>query len=246
VNADDLGRSPGVNQGIAEAHRKGIVTSATLLVNAPAAEDAADVARQNPGLGIGLHLAFTGLRSTLGLRAIPSLLTAEGLLPPKPEALARVKPEHVLLEARAQLARFRDILGRLPTHFDTHHHAHRLPVVLEAVMVLSWETGLPVRSASAEVQAQLRREGRPTTDRFREDFFGPGATVEGLCSIIDHLEAGTTELMCHPAVVDDALRHGSSYAEPRAAELKALCSVEARHALQASGVKLVDYSALSQ
>lgn len=228
-----------------QAHRSGIVTSATLLVNAPGAEEAAELAPRNPGLGIGLHLAFTRLRSTLGLRAIPSLLTAEGLLPPKPEGLARAKPEHILLEARAQLRRFREILGRLPTHFDTHHHAHRLPAVLEAVVVLAWETGLPVRCASPEVQAQLRREGLLTTDRFREDFFGPGATTEGLCQMIDSLEAGDTELMCHPAVVDDMLRQGSSYAEPRAAELKALTSVEARHALQASGVKLVDFTALT-
>jgi len=203
------------------------------------------VARENPGLGIGLHLAFTGLRSTLGMRAIPSLMTAEGLLPPRPEGLARAKPEHILLEARAQLRRFREILDRLPTHFDTHHHAHRLPVVLEAVLVLAWETGLPVRGASPEVQAQLRREGLRTTDRFREDFFGPGATTEGLCRIIGELEVGATELMCHPAVVDDLLRQGSSYAEPRAAELRALTSVEARHALQASGVKLVDFTALT-
>jgi len=228
-----------------EAHRRGVVTSATLLVNAPAAEEAAQVARENPGLGIGLHLAFTGLRSTLGPRAIPSLLTADGLLPPGPEGLARAKPEHVLLEARAQLRRFREILGRPPTHFDSHHHAHRLPVVLEAVLVLAWETGLPVRAASAEVHAQLRREGIRTTDRFREDFFGPTATVETLCRVIDEVGPGTTELMCHPGVVDDLLRQGSSYAQPRAAELVALTSAEARQTLQATGVKLVDFTALS-
>jgi predicted glycoside hydrolase/deacetylase ChbG (UPF0249 family) len=185
------------------------------------------------------------MRPTLGPRAIPSLLTAEDLLPTKPEGLVRAKPEHVLLEARAQLRRFREILGRLPTHFDTHHHAHRLPVVLEALLVLAWETGRPIRAASPEVQAQLRREGIPTTDRFREDFFGPAATVDTLRRIIDEAEPGTTELMCHPAYVDDLLRQGSSYSEPRAAELKALVAVEVRHALQASGVKLTDFTSLS-
>lgn len=214
-------------------------------MNGPAAEDAAEIAQNHPTLGIGLHLAFTGMRATLGPRAIPSLMTAEDRLPAKPEDLGRAKPEHVLLEARAQLRRFREILGRLPTHLDTHHHAHRLPVVLEAVVVLAWETGLPVRGASGEVQAQLRRERIPTTDRFREDFFGPSATVETLRRIIDEAEPGTTELMCHPALVDDLLRQGSSYSEPRAAELKALVSVEARHALQAAGVKLVDFTSLS-
>lgn len=112
-------------------------------------------------------------------------------------------------------------------------------------MVLAWETGLPVRCASLEMKAQLRREGLRTTDRFREDFFGPLATTEGLCRIVGELDVGDTELMCHPAVVDDELRQGSSYSEPRAAELRALSSVEARHALQASGVKLVDFTALT-
>lgn len=214
-------------------------------MNGPAAEDAAEIAQGYPGLGIGLHLAFTGMPATLGPRAIPSLMTAEDLLPPKPDGLGRAKPEHVLLEARAQLRRFRDILGRLPTHLDTHHHAHRLPVILEAVLVLAWETGLPVRAASPDVHAQLRREGIPTTDLFREDFFGPTATVETLRRVIDEVEPGTTELMCHPALVDDLLRQGSSYSEPRAAELKALVSVEVRHALQATGVKLVDFSSLT-
>ena len=120
-----------------------------------------------------------------------------------------------------------------------------MPVVLEAVLVLAWETGLPVRAASPEVHAQLRRERIPTTDRFREDFFGPAATVETLRRVIDEAEPGTTELMCHPALVDDLLRQGSSYSEPREAELKALVSVEVRHALQATGVKLVDFTSLS-
>ena len=183
--------------------------------------------------------------STLGPRVIPSLLTAEGLLPARPEGLGGAKPEHLLLEARAQLRRFREILGRLPTHFDSHHHSHRLPAVLETVLVLAWETGLPVRGASPEVRAALQREGIPTTESFSEEFFGPAATVEILCRIIGDVGPGTTELMCHPAVVDDLLRQGSSYAEPRAAELLALTSVDARHTLRAAGVKLIDYTALS-
>jgi len=167
------------------------------------------------------------------------------LLPAKPDGLGGARPEHLLLEARAQLRRFREILGRLPTHFDSHHHSHRLPAVLEAVLVLAWETGLPVRGASPEVRAQLHREGIRTTDRFCEEFFGPAATVEILCRIIGGVETGTTELMCHPAVVDDLLRQGSGYAEPRAAELQALTSADARHTLRAAGVKLIDFTALS-
>lgn len=214
------------------------------MVNGPAAEEAPEIARDNPELGIGLHVAFTGLRSSLGPRAIPSLLDAEGLLPARPDGLVRARPEHLLAEARAQFRRFRELLGRLPTHFDSHHHAHRLPAVLEALLVLAWETGLPVRAASPEVQARLRLEGLRTTDAFRDEFFGAAATPETLCRVIGDVGPGVTELMCHPAEVDDALRQASSYAEPRSAELAALTGAEARQTLQATGVRLVDFTAV--
>src|SRR5258706_4403995 len=56
VNADDFGLSVGVNRGIIEAHERGIVTSASLMVRPPAAPEAAAYARRNLGLGVGLHL----------------------------------------------------------------------------------------------------------------------------------------------------------------------------------------------
>jgi len=244
VNADDLGRTSGINHGIFDAHRRGIVTSASLMVNYTGAAEAASLAREHPQLGIGLHLALTGGLSTLPPSQLSSLADAAGVLPPKPEGLATARPNEVLAEARAQLRLFRAIMGREPTHIDTHHHSHRLASVLEAVVTLAWETGLPVRSASVEVRSRLRREGIPTTDHFVEEFFGPAATLEGLVRILGRLELGTTELMCHPAVVDDALKSGSSYAEPRARELDALTHPEPRAVIQAAGIRLVHFGAL--
>jgi hypothetical protein len=145
-------------------------------VNAPAAEEVANLTRDNPGLGIGLHLAFTGFRSTLGLRAIPSLLTAEGVLPAQPDGLARAKPEHVLLEARAQLARFRDLLRRRPTHWT--------PIITRtgcrSSSRPSWRwhgDGLPC-AAFAEVQSPALRGRAPHHGPPARTFFGPGAAAE--------------------------------------------------------------------
>jgi predicted glycoside hydrolase/deacetylase ChbG (UPF0249 family) len=135
-------------------------------------------------------------------------------------------------------------VGRLPTHFDSHHHSHRLPAVLDALVALARRTGRPVRNGSPEMAERFRREGIKTTDHFREEFYDEGVSVETLIAVIESLPAGTTELMCHPAEVDDELRSGSGYAEPRSRELVALTSPAVRSALERTGVDLVHFGAL--
>ena len=218
VNADDLGRTAGINQGIVDAHRRGVVTSATLMVNFPYAAAVPALSAANPGLGVGLHVALNGLTGA--------------------------SSREVLDEARAQLARFRTIMKRDPTHFDSHHHSHReVPAALLALLTLGRETGRPVRAASPEVGERLRREGVPTTDRFVEGFFDRGVTLEVLLGIIDGVR-GTTELMCHPAVVDEELRTTSSYAEMRSRELEVLTDPRVRDAIERAGVRLIHFGQL--
>jgi len=244
VNADDFGRTSGVNRGIVESHVRGIVTSTTLMVAYPAATEATRLAAENPRLAVGLHLALTGGPSVLSARQIPSLADSSGRLPAKPEGLSGATPQDVLAEARAQLKRFREIMGRPPTHLDSHHHSQRVPAVLEALVTLAWETGVPVRSVSLEIKTRFKREGVSTTDRFVESFYEAGATLEGLLRILAGLDFGTTELMCHPGVVDDELSAGSGYTEARTRELEVLTHAEARHAIQAAGIRLVHFGDL--
>lgn len=241
VNADDLGRTAGVNEGIFEAHEKGVVTSATLMVTQGAAGAVRELSARHPTLGIGLHVALTGGACAAPPGEVPSLVDAKGQLPARPEALAGARPEHVLIEARAQLRRFRELMGRLPTHFDSHHHAHRLPVVFEALLTLAWETGLPVRNASPAIARTLQRENIPTTLRFMDAFYGEGVTLERLLAILGEVPPGTTELMCHPARVDAELRATSSYADARERELALLTDREVRQAVQALGIKLIHF-----
>ena len=244
VNADDLGRTSGINRGIVEAHRRGIVTSATLMVNHAAAPEAGALARQNPRLGLGLHVALTGGSPTLAPAQITTLVDAQGRLPAKPEGLGAADPAEIRAEARAQLARFVDIVGRLPTHFDSHHHSHRLPAVFDALVALAAETGRPVRAAAAGMGERLRRRGVATTDHFVEAFHGEDATLDRLKAILETLPPGTTELMCHPAFVDEELRAASGYAEPRARELQVLTDERARRALEEGGIRLIHFGEL--
>jgi chitin disaccharide deacetylase len=244
VNADDLGRTAGINQGIASAHQNGIVTSATLMVNCLAARDVPALSAAHPKLGLGLHVALTGGKPALPPERLKTLVDAQGNLPGKPEMLEGASAREILAEARAQLLRFREIMGRLPTHLDSHHHAHRTAAVFEALVTLAWETGLPVRSAAPWMKERLQKEGIPTTDHFVEEFHEAGATRESLLRILKDAPAGTTEIMCRPAVVDDELRTSSAYADARTRELEVLTAAEVRQTLQALGITLVHFGQL--
>ncbi len=98
VNADDFGIATGVNEGIVEAHVNGILTSTSLMVDRPAAADAARVMREHPALSVGLHYVEDG----------PAI----------------DEPGHVARTFAAQLERFRELTGAEPTHVDSHHHVH--------------------------------------------------------------------------------------------------------------------------
>jgi predicted glycoside hydrolase/deacetylase ChbG (UPF0249 family) len=136
-------------------------------------------------------------------------------------------------------------MGRDPTHFDSHHHTHReVPAVFEAILTLAWETGLPVRNASPAMAQRLRREGVPAPDNFVEEFYDEGATLNDLIAIVEELPVGTSEIMCHPAVVDDELRSSSGYSEPRTRELDILTHGGVRQAIQRSGVRLIHFGQL--
>jgi chitin disaccharide deacetylase len=244
VNADDLGRTTGINDGIFAAHRDGIVTSATLMVCYPAAHDAASRLAEHPALGVGLHLQMSGGRPLLESSAVPSLVDADGNLPRRPEGLGGAQRADVEREARAQLARFVELAGRLPTHLDSHHHSHRVPVVRDVVADLAVEHGLPVRNASPEVAAVLRARGIATTEAFDDRFYDAGVTLEVLRAAIAAVGEGVTELMCHPGRSDAELRAGSTYADLRDQEIRLLCSPEARAAIAERGIELVHFGAL--
>ncbi len=245
VNADDLGRTAGVNAGILAAHRDGLVTSATLMVGSPAAAAAAAAWADHPRLGVGLHVTLTGGPPTLPPERLPSLVDADGLLPRRPEGLVGAEPAEVEAEVRHQLARFRELTGRLPTHLDSHHHSHRLPAVLAAVVAVAREHGLPVRNASPTVGRRLREAGIATTDAFVEGFYGEAATLPGLLALLAGAGDGSTELMCHPARVDAPLRAGSTYVDERETELAALTDPAARRAVERRGLRLVHFGELA-
>lgn len=119
VTGDDFGATGGISRGIVKAHRDGILTSASLLVDRPASAEAAALGRECPALSLGLHLEVD------------------------PTTPARVPGE-----IERQVTRFVELVGATPTHADSHHDAHRDPRVLPHVLAWAERAGVPVRGHS--------------------------------------------------------------------------------------------------
>ena len=148
VNADDYGRTPAVSRGIVQAHRQGIVTSTTVMVNQPGIEAQMDEALLCPGLGIGLHLVFTAWRPVLPPARVPGLVDERGFFLEQHSVWARaeeIPAAQLRAELEAQIERFRALAGRLPDHLDCHHFVHLYPPFFQVYADLALENGLPLR-----------------------------------------------------------------------------------------------------
>jgi len=250
VNADDFGYTPGVTRGILRAHREGIVTATTLMANAPDSEGAGRVARYTPSLDVGVHVVFTYGRALTPADRIRSIVDETGNFGRVTDLLRSGQPqaEHALIEARAQYARVRELIGREPSHLDTHHWVHDLRALEDAMLALAKETGAALRAHDGRQRARFRDDGVRCPDRFVRDFQHAGKIgVESLVLLLEHLdeqEPGTVELMCHPGDPDEPLLAGSTYAAERGVELRTLTDPAVREAIQRMRIELVNYSAL--
>ena len=246
VNADDFGFSADVNEGIIEAHRRGIVTSATLMANGEAFEHAVRLAQQTPSLDLGAHLSLIGGHSVAqpgaSLPASPAALAAlvmTGQFHPYPECAAQVRK---ILDAGLRI-----------THLDTHKHAHLLPPVAEAVGRVSQDFG--IRWVRPPLEAPVagwlsRRRLRKHGCRMADHLLGFAETgrldEDRLLKLVRRIPAGLTELLCHPGYCRSELRASPAtrLKESRELELEALTSPAVRRRLEEFNVRLVNYSSV--
>jgi len=139
VNADDFGRSHSINQAVIRAHREGILTSASLMVNEEAFEEAVALSRENPQLGVGLHLTLLCGHSTLAPGQIPGLVDGQRQFSSSPVRVGfryfanRHLREQLEAEIEAQFDKFRST--DLPLdHVNGHLHLHLHPTVFRILM----------------------------------------------------------------------------------------------------------------
>lgn len=271
VTADDFGLDPCVNEAVERAYRRGILTSASLMVAGLAAADAVARARRLAGLGVGLHLAVVDARPALSPELIPALTGADGRLRActgRTGAALFLRPalrRQLAREIRAQFEAFA-ATGLALDHVDAHHHMHLHPTVGRLLLEIGREFGVaavrvPHEPFSALACAQpdvsprtQARVIRPWVGLLRRRLqragvlgndwaFGirwSGAMHEGrVLALLGCLPEGVSEMYFHPRLEPDARRSA------RADELGALVSPRVRERVEALGIELTAFGALT-
>ncbi len=247
VNADDFGFSQPINEGVCEAHGKGIVTDASLLVRSPYAQNALEMA-QKAGLPVGLHIDFvTPFAQSQAPEFGPNGRLLHELFNREYKKKIRglfTSAELIKIrqEIRKQIEDFRQMAGRLPSHLDYHFGLHFLPDVMAIYLFVAEEYNLPVRwgvqyaGCNPLVLAPAR-----LCDRFRGREQG---SVDLFLSLLQEHWHGVLEILCHPGrFTPEGLADG--YNREREYELQALTHPGLKAEIEAMGIELVNYDWLN-
>jgi predicted glycoside hydrolase/deacetylase ChbG (UPF0249 family) len=241
ITADDLGLSRAVTKGVLEAHRRGVVRSAGLLVTYPASPEAAAEARLERDLEVGLHIDLVGGDPISDPATIPSLCDAEGRFFPLSEFTkrlftARIRASDIAVELRAQVERARS-WGTPALAWDSHRHVHLMPPVARVVGGVAKEMGarwvrrgraygatlVPKQAALslATLVSELSLRHVAGNGWFLDvTYVRPRLDAEAVALLA--MRGGVGEISSHPGYIDDDLRHADSLVEPREYDLELL------------------------
>lgn len=214
INADDLGLTSGINLGILQACKKGIVTSASLMVERPAAFHGVKIFKDNKKISLGLHFEIE--------KKDARYLEKNKKDDRTKEIIKRSKDQFY-----DQFHHFTRIVGRKPDHIDGHHHAHILPGLKSFFKDFSKTSKIPIRNSV----------------NFIDLFFGQHSkelpSEEKLIKILRELPEGISEIMFHPGIVSPDLE--SSYKKERELELRALVSPKVKREIEKLNIQLINW-----
>lgn len=268
INGDDFGYSDSVNEAIITAYHQGILTSTSLMVTADKADSAVKLAKENPSLGVGLHLVLCCGKSALNPAQIPHLVDKQGYFD-NSAAMAGLKYQfipqarHELKEEiKAQLDLFQ-ATGLSLSHVDGHLHLHTHPLVLKILGELASEygikfirlpheelnftikidsTNLPLKVVYSIVFKLLRKHGEKLLQNYGVKYLDK---IYGLLETSAMSKSYLLELI--PQIKADIIE---IYSHPQSIsgdkELDALCSQEVEELLNSNGFQLVNYHQLEE
>ena len=271
MTADDFGLSLVVNEAVEQAHREGILTTASLMVAAPAAADAVRRARAMPGLHVGLHLVVIEGPPVLPPVDIPLLVDMAGQFPSDQLTLGaryffdpRVRRQ-LRREIEAQFTAFA-VTGLRLDHANAHKHMHMHPTVGRMMIEAGRRHGLAALRVPSEPPSvlaacgtrasagawamwagsiMLRRQARRAGLRVSDQVFGLAwsghVTADRVRKLVAHLPPGLSELYLHPAARPDPALRALMPGYEPEAELAALLDPAVRAALRDAGVQLTGY-----
>jgi predicted glycoside hydrolase/deacetylase ChbG (UPF0249 family) len=273
INADDFGLCQGVNDAVAKARTEGLLTSATLMVNMPCADQAVEIAKSLPNLGVGVHLNLTEGRP---VSKNSYLCNPQGDFAYSAERLCLLSLFSKKFRAAIKIELFTQVewlkdKGITPTHLDSHKHIHTFPSIFPIVLELARRFDIPairlplerqrfseahwpppgrkglIKSYIIRNMARLNRLQGPGLFRTSE-FLGIAHTgridVDFLKAAFLYNSAPVVEIMTHPGFAEGLGQSGSRLVEQRLKELQALCSEQTKFYLSKAEIELVNYGQL--
>ena len=270
VVADDLGRSSGINQAIAEAHDRGIVTAASIMAGGEAFQEAVQIARDRHELAVGLHVTLCDGRAVLPPSSIPSLTDAEGYMEKSP-ARAWIKYTRPALlsqierEVEAQFDRLA-MAGLHPVHVDCHHHLHMHPFIFEVICRQAARRGvnwvrIPIESLPVVLGSRSRLRGMmPLVEwavfgivGMRNKRIAGKYGLRTACHVYGLSRTGgideeyLLDVLNHlEGRVNEFFTHPDSSTEAGRKEMRALTSAQVRERLASLGIIKANYRELSE
>ncbi|CAM3638201.1 carbohydrate deacetylase [Erysipelothrix urinaevulpis] len=232
INADDFGLSEGANKAIIESYKAGTLPSTSLMANTDYTQEAIELAKENPGLGIGVHMVLTTRRPLLTTHK--TLIKENGDFKYRPNTLDEaIDLDELYAEWDAQIA---SIVSEIEVdHLDSHHHVHLHPYLRPVAEKLAKKYNLPMRSTVTHLPNEVICDG---------NFYKDGVTLEYFENLFKENKHEVVDVMAHPAYVDDHLRNISSYTDGRYKELEIFLDPQLKELIKAYDIELIRYSDL--
>jgi len=274
VNADDFGRHELINRAVEKALNEGCLRSATIMAGGKAFDNAVEVAKKNPALGVGLHFTLACGFPVLPPSEIPTLVNEDGIFFEnyvvflKKYLQGKVSIEEIKSELAAQLEKAQNA-GLQLTHFDSHQHLHHIPGIIEICLNLAEGAKISAMRVSEtkifdgeldSIGKFIGRVGLSSLAKFaahkahKKNFRTPehftgivaGEAVDEnfLSKLLDNLPDGTTEIMLHPGTDNEILQKYCDWEHDFEGELNAVTSPKILKQLEEKNISAINFSDL--
>ena len=274
INADDFGRHELINLAVEKAFQNGCLRSTTIMAGGEFFDDAVEVVKRNPNLGVGIHFTLANGYPVLPPEKIPTLVTAEGFFHENYIEFLKlyVKGEINRAEIQAELAAQLEKVNRAGlklTHFDSHQHLHHFPGIIGIALKIAKTANIPaMRAADTKIfDGSIESFGQIigrlglgslskfaahsahtknilTPEHFSGIVAGESVTEKFLTKLIKNLDEGTTEVMLHPGTDNEVLKKYCEWEHDFEAELNAVTSPKILKLLEKENIAAVNFSAL--
>ena len=274
VNADDFGRHELINVAVERAFNKGCLRSTTLMAGGEAFENAVEIAKRNPSLGVGIHFTLANGNPILTPEEIPSLVTSTGKFHNSYIEFLKLflQGKIIFSEIRAELSAQLEKIQRTGlnlTHFDSHQHLHHIPGIINITIDLAKSANIKaMRTAGTKIfdgklgsvgqfigrlglETLAKFAGRQahkrdiiTPEHFAGIVAGESVSESFVDKLIDDLKDGTTEIMLHPGMDNKILTKYCQWDHDFEEELRAVTSPEIIQKLKDKNIAVVNFAAL--